>query len=87
MPQIKILKVIRQKQVTIPSSYLDFLSSEGLQLALLADGEGIHHDLGAGGDGDLEVVAILLNLRNALDVLALLDQVIRETFKMESVGH
>ena len=59
-------------------SYLDLLPSDCLQLCLLPNSEGIDEDLGARGDCHFKVVPILLNLRDALDVFAFLDEFIRE---------
>lgn len=64
-------------------AYLDLLSSDGLQLRLLSDGEGVDEDLWAGGDRHFEVVTILLDLRNALDIFAFLDEFIRETLRQK----
>lgn len=60
-------------------AYLDLLSSHRLQVGLLSYGEGIGEDLCASGDRHFEVVASLLNFRDALDVFAFLDEIIRET--------
>lgn len=60
-------------------AYLDLLSSDGLQLSLLSNGEGVYEDLSASCDRHFEVVACLLDLRDALDVFAFLDELIRET--------
>lgn len=60
-------------------AYLNLFSSDSVQLCLLSNGEGINKDLCAGSDGHFKVVTILFNLRDALNVFAFLDQVIRET--------
>lgn len=60
-------------------AYLDLLSSDGVQLCLLSNGEGIDKDVWAGSDGYFEVVTSLLNLGDALYVFAFLDELIRET--------
>lgn len=59
-------------------THLGFLSRQQLHLALLPDGELIAQHFGASGDGDLELIPILHDFRNALHVLALLDLVIRK---------
>ena len=60
-------------------SYLDLLSGDGLQLSLLSNGEAVDEDLRASRDRHFEAVTSLLNLRDALDIFALLDELIRET--------
>lgn len=61
-------------------AYLDLLPSHGLQLALLSQGELVLDHFGPGGDGELEVLPILHDLRHSLDVLPLLDEVVRQTW-------
>merc|ERR1719234_2475429 len=58
---------------------LDLLSSQCLQLTLLPKHKLIHHDLAPRRHSDLEAVATLLDLGDALQVLPLLDQLIRQT--------
>lgn len=62
------------------ASYLEFLSSDGLHVALLANGE-LVGDLGVCGVdlGPGEVVAALSDLCDQLVVTALLNNVIRDT--------
>lgn len=59
--------------------HLDLLSGDGLQLSLLSDGEDVDKDLCPSCDRHFEVIASLLDLGDALDIFALLDEVIRET--------
>lgn len=60
-------------------THLDLFSGDCVQLWLLSNGEGIDKDLWAGSDCYFEVVTYLLNFWDALDVFALLDELIRET--------
>lgn len=62
------------------ATHIDLLPGRRLELRLLANGEGVGEDLCSRGDSHLEVVSSLLNLRDALDVFALLDKLIRETY-------
>lgn len=63
------------------ASYLEFLSSDGLHVALLADGEGVG-DLGVCGVdlGPGEGITILGDLCDQLVVTAFLNDVIRDTY-------
>lgn len=70
-------------EVNVPT-HLDLLSGDCLQLSLLSNGEAVDQDLRAGGDSHLEVVTILLNLGDAFDVFAFLDELIRKTLKIGS---
>lgn len=60
-------------------SYLDLLPSHDLQLTFLPQGELVLDNFGPSGDGELEVLPVLHNFRHSLDVLALLDEVVRQT--------
>ena len=60
-------------------AYLNFLASDGLKVSFLSDDEGVDEDLCAGGDCHFEIVTVFFNFRNTLDVLAFLDELIRET--------
>lgn len=62
------------------ATHIDLLPGRRLELRLLANGEGVGEDLCPRGDSHLEVVSSLFNLRDALDVFALLDKLIRETY-------
>lgn len=64
--------------LSVPA-YLQLFPSDGVQLCFLSNGKGIDKDLRASSDSHFKVVTILLNLRDALNVFAFLDQVIRET--------
>lgn len=59
--------------------YLDLFSSDGVHLCLLPNGKFVDHYLLASSDSDFEVIAILLNLRDALELFDLFDDFIRET--------
>ena len=61
-------------------SYLDLLPSHELQLTFLPQSELILDHFGPGGDGELEVVPILYDFRHSLDILPLLDDVVRQTW-------
>lgn len=63
-------------------THLDLLPCDGLQLGLLPHGELVDQHLVARRHGDLEGVSILDDLGDALDVLALLDQVVREAWEI-----
>ena len=71
-------------QLSQSHAYLDLLPSERLKLRLLADREVVAENLGSRGDGDLKAVPVLFNLRDTLDVLALLDEVIGETWERQA---
>ncbi|MCX7564636.1 hypothetical protein OS176_14060, partial [Xanthomonadaceae bacterium XH05] len=58
---------------------LDFLSGQRLDVGLLSDGEGVGQNFGSGRHGHFEVISVLLDLRDALDVFAFLNQIIRKT--------
>lgn len=70
---------IRYRRRSQISTYLNFLSSDCLQVRLLPDGEGVDEDLRAGGDCHFEIVTIFFNFRDTLDVLAFLDDLIGNT--------
>ena len=67
-------------------SYLDLLPSHELHLTLLPQGELILDHFGASGDGELEVLPILHNFRHPLDILSLLDDVIRHPWRESIEG-
>lgn len=61
-------------------SYLEFLSSDGFHITLLANGEPVGDFCVCGVDlGPCEVIAVLGNLSDQLVVAALLDDVIGDT--------
>ena len=60
-------------------AHLNLLAGDGLKVSFLSDDEGVDEDLRAGGDCHFETVTIFFNFRNALDILAFLDELIRET--------
>ena len=59
--------------------YLNLLAGDGFKVSFLSDDESVDEDLSAGGDCHFEIVAIFFNFRKTLDVLAFLDELIRET--------
>lgn len=61
-------------------SYLDLFSSDRLNIGLLSNGKRINQDFCPCGDRHFEAVAVLLNLRDALDVFAFLDELVRKPF-------
>lgn len=63
--------------VALPHLYL--FSTDGVYLCLLSNGKFVDHYIWASGEGDLEIITILLNLRDTPDVFDLLDDFIRET--------
>lgn len=75
------INAIKRSSFCVTSSvrHLDFLSGQHFNVSLLSDGEDVGQNFGSGRHGHFELISVLLDLRDALDVFAFLNQVIRKT--------